>query len=244
MPNYRLDLCYDGSNYNGWQKQGNTEKTIQGRLEAALCSLLQEPVEVSASGRTDAGVHALHQVCSFRSAKQIDSIEFLPMLQNSLPRDIGLLSLSTAEPRFHARLSCRAKTYEYHLWNNTTPNVFRRRYSVTIPEALDLSSMKEASRLLLGEHDFAAFCTGKPKKSTVRRISDISFRTEGNELILSFTGDGFLYNMVRILTGTLLEVGLGKRSVASVRDALESRNRAAAGFTAPAQGLFLKEVFY
>ena len=158
---------------------------------------------------------------------------------------IGALALEEAPPRFHARLSCVEKTYVYRVWNSTEPNVFERRYVYAFPQALDTDAMRKAASLLLGRHDFAAFCTahGK-KKSTVRELRRVEIERVGDELRLAFTGDGFLYNMVRILTGTLLEVGSGQRAPESVRAALESLDRAQAGFTAPAQGLFLWDVRY
>ena len=245
MRNFRLCLCYDGSRYRGWQKQGNTPGTIQEKLETLLSRLLEQPVELNASGRTDAGVHARRQTCSFRADTELSCRELLALIQRHLPEDIGALSLSEADPRFHARLSCREKTYVSYIWNSPAPNVFRRRYSCTWPEALDTAAMKEAAALLLGRHDFRSFCSvTKTKKSTVRELRDIRITRQGKLLCLRFTGSGFLYNMVRILVGTLLEVGSGQRSAADMSRILDARDRQAAGFTAPAQGLFLWEQKY
>lgn len=245
MRNFRLTLCYDGGRYRGWQKQGNTENTIQGKLEAVLSRMLAQPVELAGSGRTDAGVHARRQVCSFRADTALDCETLLRTLRQVLPEDIGALSLEEAPPRFHARLSCTGKTYVYRIWNSEAPNVFSRRYLLPWPGALDTDAMEQAARLLLGEHDFSAFCAAKRmKKSAVRRLDEIRLERRGDELRLIFTGSGFLYNMVRILTGTLLEVGCGKRDAESVRAALLSRDRALAGPAAPAQGLFLWDVRY
>ena len=245
MRNFRLCLCYDGSRYRGWQKQGNTPGTIQEKLETLLSRLLEQPVELNASGRTDAGVHARRQTCSFRADTELSCRELLALIQRHLPEDIGALSLSEADPRFHARLSCREKTYVYYIWNSPAPNVFRRRYSYTWPEALDTAAMKEAAALLLGRHDFRSFCSSaKLKKSSVRELRDIRITRQGKLLCLRFTGNGFLYNMVRILVGTLLEVGSGQRSAADMSRILDARDRQAAGFTAPAQGLFLWEQKY
>ena len=144
MRNFRLCLCYDGSRYRGWQKQGNTPGTIQEKLETLLSRLLEQPVELNASGRTDAGVHARRQTCSFRADTDLSCGELLALIRRHLPEDIGALSLSEADPRFHARLSCREKTYVYYIWNSPAPNVFRRRYSCTWPEALDTAAMKQA----------------------------------------------------------------------------------------------------
>jgi len=245
MPNYCLTLCYEGTRYRGWQKQGNTGQTIQEKLEAALSRLLEQPVEVAGCGRTDAGVHARRQVCSFRAATERSCEELLQTLREVLPEDIGALSLTEAPPRFHARLSCRGKTYRYRLWNSDTPNVFERRYLTACPAPLDLEAMRKAAALLCGEHDFSAFCANKHmKKSAVRTLRRIDIAREGGEVRLDFNGDGFLYNMVRILTGTLLEVGTGLRRAEDMPEIIASRDRSRAGFTAPAQGLTLWDVEY
>ena len=245
MRNFKLTLCYDGGRYRGWQRQGNTENTIQAKMEAILSRLLGQEIELAASGRTDAGVHARCQVCSFRAETEADVRFMLTELRKYLPEDIGALSLEEAPARFHARLSCREKTYLYRVWNSAQPNVFERKYLHVFPGALDLDAMHEAAALLLGEHDFSAFCTNpRMKKSAVRCLTDIRIERAGGELRLFYTGGGFLYNMVRIMTGTLLEVGAGRRSAESVRAALESRDRAQAGPTAPAQGLILWDVRY
>lgn len=245
MRNFRLCLCYDGGRYRGWQKQGNTDGTIQEKIEALLSRLLAQPVEVAASGRTDAGVHARRQTCSFRADTDLSCGELLALIRRHLPEDIGALSLSEADSRFHARLSCREKTYVYFIWNSPAPNVFYRKYSYAWPDALDTAAMEQAAALLLGRHDFRSFCSvTKTKKSTVRELRDIRITRQGKLLCLRFTGSGFLYNMVRILVGTLLEVGSGQRSAADMSRILDARDRQAAGFTAPAQGLFLWEQKY
>ena len=245
MKNYRLVLSYEGTRYRGWQRQGNTAGSIQEKLETLLSRLLEQKVELAASGRTDAGVHARMQVCSFRGETKRGAEELLRELRRYLPEDIGAVSLEEAEPRFHARLSCREKTYLYRIWNSEGPNVFTRRFQLRVPQALDTAAMEQAARLLCGEHDFAAFCSLKnARRSTVRDLRAVEIRREGEELQLYFTGDGFLYNMVRILTGSLLEVGQGHRSPESLAEALQSKDRALAGPTAPAQGLCLWEVKY
>ncbi len=245
MTNFKLVLSYEGTRYRGWQRQGNTAGSLQEKLEMLLSRLLDQKVELAASGRTDAGVHARMQVCSFRAETQRSAEELLRDLRRYLPEDIGAHSLEEAEPRFHARLSCWEKTYLYRVWNSEEPNVFTRRFQLRVPEALDAEAMERAARLLCGEHDFAAFSSLKnAKRSTVRQLRSIEMRREGEELQLFFTGDGFLYNMVRILTGTLLEVGQGLRSPESVAEALQVKDRALAGPTAPAQGLCLWAVKY
>ena len=244
MRNLRLDICYDGTRYRGWQRLPGVEATIQGKLETALSRILGERIEVSGSGRTDAGVHAAHQIASFHCESSLDCGRILSELRRYLPEDIGIYSCQEAAPRFHARLNARAKTYRYRIWNSETPCVFERRFVTILPEPLDLEEMNRAAALLLGEHDFSAFCGNKKmKKSTVRRLDSLEITRRGEEIQLTFTGNGFLYNMVRILTGTLIEVGRGERAAASI-PALFGGKREQAGFLAPAQGLMLMEVFY
>ena len=245
MKNYMLTLCYDGSRYSGWQKQGNTGNTIQEKLEALLTRLLGQPVEIAGCGRTDAGVHAKCQVCSFRAQTDMDCAELLARLRQYLPEDIGALTLEEAPPRFHARLSCREKSYLYHIWNCDAPNVFERKYVYRYPGALDTYAMRRAAQAIIGEHDFTAFCANRHmKKSAVRTLRSIEIDRQGGELRILLTGNGFLYNMVRIIAGTLIEVGSGKRSAEEMPDILASLDRGRAGFTAPPQGLFLWNVEY
>lgn len=244
MRNLRLELCYDGTRYRGWQRLPGVDNTIQGKLETALSRILGEPIEVSGSGRTDAGVHAEGQVASFCCQSQMPCEEILSQLRRYLPEDIGIYSCKQVSSRFHARLNAKSKTYRYRIWNSPEPCVFQRRFVTVIPEKLDCEKMRQAAALLLGEHDFSAFC-GNPhmKKSTVRRIDSIEIRTVEKEIQLFFTGNGFLYNMVRILVGTLVEVGQGSRSAESVA-ALFGKKRSEAGILMPPQGLCLVEVHY
>ncbi|MBO2517263.1 MAG: tRNA pseudouridine(38-40) synthase TruA [Clostridiales bacterium] len=249
-----LILCYDGTRYRGWQKQGNTDNTLQQKMETLLTKLLQQETEIHASGRTDAGVHARMQVCSFRAETERSCGDLLKDIRAYLPEDIGAISLEDAPPRFHARLSCREKTYLYRIWQSNQPNVFERKYLYFLPGELDTDAMKKAADILTGRHDFSAFTTDRRvrtgKKEGEREIREIRFEqqrdAEGNPLYLniSYTGDGFLYNMARILTGTLLEVGKGRRSAESMTALLESRDREQAGPTVPAQGLTLWQVKY
>ena len=244
MPNYKLILQYDGSRYRGWQRLADSEMTVQGKLEAVLSRTFGEAVEVHGSGRTDAGVHALGQCASFRTVRDLDTEEVLATLRAFLPEDIGAVSLEYAPPRFHARLSAVEKTYRYRVWITETPCVFERRFVYVLPGNYDLRSMEAAARILEGTHDFQSFSAAKTKKSTVRTLSRIDIERVGDELRFTFTGDGFLYHMVRILTGTLLEVGRGDRSPGSVAALLSGGPRTAAGFTVPAKGLCLMEVRY
>ena len=244
MRNLRLDLCYDGTRYRGWQRLTGETNTIQGKLEQTLSRILGEPIEVSGSGRTDAGVHALGQVASFHCENPMPAGEILLQLRRYLPEDIGIYSCKEAAPRFHARLNAKRKTYCYRIWNSDAPCVFQRRYAAIFPEKLDLSAMKQAGAFLEGAHDFASFCTrAKMKKSTIREIYDLSITQEENEVRILVTADGFLYNMMRIIAGTLIEVGRGERSPVSIPK-LFGAQRQQAGFLAPPQGLCLMEVEY
>jgi len=244
MRNLRLDICYDGTRYRGWQRLPGKDDTIQGKLETTLSRILGEPVEVSGSGRTDAGVHARGQVANFHCESTMAPEEILVNLRKYLPEDIGIYSCKEVSPRFHARLNAREKTYRYRIWNSDAPCVFDRRYVTVVPEALDVDEMRCAAAHFVGEHDFSAFCTNaKMKKSTVRFIRSLTVERVGQEIQITVTGNGFLQNMVRILAGTLLEVGRGERSSDSIPD-LFGGKRADAGFLAPAQGLCLQEVYY
>lgn len=245
MNNYKLTLSYDGTRYRGWQRQGNTESTIQAKVEGALSRILGQSVEVSGSGRTDAGAHARMQVVSFRAETELTVQEILSRLRISLPEDIAANDLTIAAPRFHARLSCVGKTYIYRVQNSEVPNVFERKFMYRVSEALDVAAMEDAAKILLGEHDFTAFQSNKRmKKSAVRRIDAIDITRHGEEIRFTVSGDGFLYNMVRIIVGTLLEAGAHRMSAEDVRYALDSKVRENAGPTAPAQGLCLWEIFY
>lgn len=244
MRNIRLDICYDGTRYRGWQRLTGVDQTIQGKIEDALSRILGEPVEISGSGRTDAGAHALGQVANFHCESAMPCQEILSQLRRYLPEDIGIYSCKETSPRFHARLNAKAKTYRYRLWNSGKPCVFQRRYVTVVPEDLDVAAMEKAAQLLLGEHDFSAFSAAKSKKkSTVRRVDSIRITRQGEELWFDVTGNGFLYNMVRIMVGTLVEVGLHQREPESV-SALFGAQRAQAGRLMPAQGLCLMEVSY
>lgn len=244
MRNIRLDICYDGTRYNGWQRQTAHDNTIQGKLETALSRILGEPIEISASGRTDTGVHARGQVANFHTGSRMDCADLLAELRKYLPEDIGIYSCREVSPRFHARLNALEKTYQYRLWNSDAPCVFDRRFVAVMEEELDLARMNEAARLLLGTHDFSAFCANrKMKKSTVRTIKSFTVERVGEELRFTVTGNGFLHNMVRILVGTLVEVGRGERSVDSIPE-LFGAKREQAGFLAPGKGLCLMEVRY
>ena len=244
MRNLRLLICYDGTRYRGWQRLANSDATIQGKLENVLSKILGETIEISGSGRTDAGVHAKGQVANFHCQSNMSCEEILQQLRRYLPEDIGIYSCKEVSERFHARLNAKEKTYCYRIWNSCAPCVFERKYMTVVSEKLDVQAMNTAAAYFLGEHDFSAFCANpKMKKSTVRFIRSLDVTCNGEEIKITVTGNGFLHGMVRILTGTLLEVGMGQRAPQSV-PSLFGGKRAEAGPMAPAQGLCLMEVFY
>ncbi len=245
MQNYKLTIQYDGTRYNGWQRQGNTDNTIQGKLNETIGRYLNEEVDLAASGRTDAGVHALAQVANFKTSKYFDKDKFLGEVNSFLPQDIRITAVESVDERFHARLSAVSKTYEYVIDNASVADVFARKYSCRVEEPLNVEAMQKAATLLTGTHDYISFCGNKKfKKSSVRTVTDIVITESNGKIRIAFTGNGFLQNMVRIMAGTLIEVGLGKREAASMTAVIEAKSREAAGMMAPSEGLFLKEVRY
>ena len=237
---------YDGSRYKGWQSQKKTDATIQGKLAAVLEKFAGHPVEVQGSGRTDAGVHARGQVASFSLERESIPQEIMNYVNQYLPEDIGVIEVQEALPRFHARLSAVRKTYVYRIWNSSKPNVFERKWMHTIEEPLDVEAMKEAAEHIVGTHDFRCFqaAGGEEKETTVRTIHSLDIFRDGENVIIEVAGDGFLYNMVRIITGTLVEVGLGKKQAGDLPSIIDGLDRRKAGHTAPAEGLYLVEVYY
>ncbi len=245
MRNIKLVLAYDGTRYRGWQRLANSDNTIQGKLETVLSRFLNESIEIIGSGRTDAGVHAEGQVANFHCKSPMPPEEILANLRKYLPADIGILSCEDAEPRFHARYNAKAKTYVYRLWTSTAPCVFIRNYVYSMELPLNLEAMQKAAAHFTGTHDFRAFCSNKKfNKSTVRTIYSLDIKPVGNEIQVRIRADGFLYNMARIITGTLLEVGQSRLTPADIPGIFESENRAMAGYTVPPQGLTLMEVEY
>lgn len=245
--NIKLVLEYDGTRYDGWQKQGNTDNTIQGKLEAVLFKWSGEAIEIHGSGRTDAGVHARGQVANFHIDANVcpDARTAMEYLNRYLPEDIRVVRAEEAAERFHSRLLAVRKTYAYFVETADRKNVFERKYVYGLGEKMDVVAMRAAAEYLIGEHDFKSFCSNKKmKKSSVRRLDSIVIEEQGSKVVFTYTGNGFLYNMVRILTGTLIEVGLGKRSAEEMKGILETMNREAAGVTVPPEGLFLMNVEY
>ena len=243
MRNLRLDICYDGTRYRGWQRLSGVENTIQGKLETVLSRILNESVEISGSGRTDAGTHAIHQVANFHCNSAMPSSQILQQLRMYLPEDIGIYSCKDVSERFHARLNAKTKTYRYRIWNSDVPCVFERKFVAIDTRTMNLDAMQESCSYFLGTHDFSAFCANKTKKSTESYIEELNIERNGNELVFTVTGNGFLHHMVRIMVGTLVEIGVGERKSESIPK-LFGAERAAAGVLMPACGLCLMEVNY
>ena len=245
MNNYRLKIQYDGTRYHGWQRQKNGFDTIQGRIEQVLSRQMGHSVEIDGAGRTDAGVHAREQVANVHLDYNGTTEELRECLNEYLPEDIRILEVEIAGERFHSRLNATGKVYEYRLCKKGCFDVFARKYQWQMEEILDVARMKEAVGFLLGEHDFKGFCTkASRKKSTIRRLDAIDIEETESAVILRFSGNGFLYNMVRILTGTLVEIGTGTRGISTIEEIFERKERVLAGMTAPAKGLTLVRVKY
>lgn len=245
MKNYKVILQYEGTRYQGWQKQDSTDNTIQGKLEALLGKMTGRTVAVDGSGRTDAGVHAYGQVANFHIDTDKTPEEIMDYMNEYLPEDIAVIAIEIVGERFHSRLNAKQKTYQYRVRNSKIPDVFNRKYVYEVTDALKIGKMREAADRLTGTHDFKAFTsTKKGKKSTVRTIESIRIEEMDGEIRFTYTGDGFLYHMVRILTGTLLEVGMGKKQVEEMDTILASCDRQQAGMLIPSKGLCLIEVRY
>jgi len=244
MRKLKLTLEYDGTGYGGWQVQANAD-TVQGRVEAALREVLREEVRIHGAGRTDAGVHALGQVAHFETASALPAENILKGANTHLPPDIVILKAEEADLDFHARYSARSKTYRYRILLREVRSPLERFRALRVAPPLDLERMRSAAKPLTGRHDFAAFAAaGGSVKETVRNLTHLEIKEEGDGLTLEFRGDGFLYRMVRNLVGTLLEVGKGNLSVEEVSGILRSRDRTQAAPTAPACGLYLVRVDY
>ncbi len=242
--NIRLVIEYDGKDFNGWQKQ-NDKLNIQGEIERAIEIITGEKVELIASGRTDAGVHALNQIANFKIDKDIN-IEKLPYALNSqLKKSVRIKTAELVDNEFHSRYHAKKKTYRYVINNSSQGSSIYRNLEYNFPLHLDEKLMQEAIEYFIGEHDFKAFkASGGSTKSSVRTIYNASVRREGERIYIELTGNGFLYNMVRIIAGTLLDVGLGRIKPEEVKEIIESKDRSRAGKTLPPNGLFLVNVDY
>ena len=244
MRNIKLTLQYDGTAYHGWQMQQNAP-TVQETLGNAIAQITGVMPQLTGSSRTDAGVHAKKFVCNFKTETTIPAERIPTALNTYLPDDIVCLLAEDAGPDFNARFSAKKKCYTYYILNSKQPDAFLRNYSWHFPYEIDISKMKKAAEAFLGKHDFAGFAaSGFTVKTTVREIYSLDIEKEGDLIKITVTGDGFLYNMVRIMAGTLAFAGCGKIEPESVADIIESKDRKRAGVTAPPCGLFLTEVYY
>ncbi len=239
MKNIRLTLRYDGTKYFGFQRQKD-KPTIQKKLEECLGKILGEEAEIIGSGRTDAGVHALAQTVNFRTETNLEPKEIMALLNAHLPWDIAVTEAKYASERFHSRYNVLRKTYTYRINTRGYVNVFERKYVYDYFKPLDPDKMREAAALIIGTHDFKGFsAVKKTDKSTVRTIFSAEIEEKEGELDITYTGSGFLRNMVRILTGTLIEIGSGEKDISVINEVFETKDRLKAGFTAPAQGLIM-----
>ena len=246
MRNIKLTIEYDGTRYNGWQSQSNGS-AIQDKIEDAIYKLTNEKVRIAGAGRTDSGVHAYGQVANFYTSSSIPADKFSFALNTILPEDIVVKKSEEANHDFHAGFSAKGKRYEYLIYNSTHPSALLRNKSWHVFYCLDVESMKEAASYLIGTHDFASFMAkdnDSRMKSTIRTIREASVVREGNIIKIGISGNGFLYNMVRIIAGTLTDVGRGKLKAGCINDIINGRDRRLAGKTAPPQGLYLVEVYY
>jgi tRNA pseudouridine38-40 synthase len=242
--NIRLDISYDGTKYLGWQRLGDSELTIQNKIEKVLERLVEHEVEIIGSGRTDAGVHARMQVANVHLDTDKNCKTIKEYLNKYLPEDISVTSVIEVDERFHARFDVVDKTYLYRLWMNENKPIFERKYVTEIAEKLNVNKMIVAAKLLEGTHDFKAFSSKSTKKSTIRTINKITIEEKENEIHIYVNANGFLYNMVRNIVGTLLEVGQNKREVSTINEIINKKDRKLAGERAPAKGVTLYNVNY
>ena len=254
MKNILLTIEYDGTGFKGWQRQPHV-RTVQGELERVLSFACKEEITINGTSRTDAGVHALGQRATFTMSSGLP-VEKLPLVVNNLlsggmhsqhlAGDVRIVAAEEVSADFHARFDSKGKMYRYIIRNAADVDIFRRNYCYQMTEPLDEEAMREAGKYIVGTHDFKCFqaAGGEEKETTVRTIYSLNVQRHGENVVIEVAGDGFLYNMVRIITGTLVEVGRGKKNPEDLKDIIESKDRRKAGHTAPAEGLYLVEVYY
>ncbi len=244
MRNIKLTIEYDGKEYNGWQKQPN-KLNIQGTIEKAISSITEEEIQLNASGRTDAGVHAIGQVANFKTNSNLSIDKFAIAINSRLKKNITIKNAEEVDENFHARYNCKKKTYRYIINNSKYGTAIYRGLQYHVPQQLDMQAMKKAIKYFEGEHDFKAFkASGTSSKSSIRTIYKANVEKIDDKIIITLTGNGFLYNMVRIISGTILEVGLGKIKPEEIKYIIEQKDRTKAGKTLPAHGLYLVSVEY
>ena len=252
--NLLLTIEYDGSEFSGWQRQPE-RRTVQGELERVLSKVCGVPIQINGTSRTDAGVHALGQRASFKLKSGIPTDKVKLAANNILAGgknlasqvgDVRILQVEEMPEDFHARFDSKGKKYRYVIYNGEEQNIFRRKYCYQVQKNLDVEAMQNAAKHIVGTHDFASFQSagGQERETTVRTVFSLDVFRNGQDVVIEIAGDGFLYNMVRIITGTLVEVGLGKRKADDLVSIIESTDRTKAGHKAPAEGLYLVEVYY
>ena len=244
MRNIKLTIEYDGKDFNGWQKQP-TKLNIQGEIERAIETITGERIELIASGRTDAGVHALGQIANFKTNSTIPIEKFPVAINSKLKKSVRIQKAEEVEERFHSRYNCKQKTYRYIINNSEQGTAIYRNLEYYIPMKLNIKEMKKAIKYFEGEHDFSGFkASGTSSKSSVRKIYKTEIKQEGERILIELTGNGFLYNMVRIIAGTLVDVGLGKIKAEEIPEIINSKDRTRAGKTLPPYALYLVNVEY
>lgn len=244
MRTIKLTISYDGTRYNGWQLQKNG-RTVQGEIEKAIEKVFGRLHRLHAASRTDAGVHAKSQVAHFKTTERIPVDKIAVALNSRLPEDISIIRAEEVPGEFHARFDAKTKHYRYHVLNSKKRDPFSERYAWRVPYSLDVPLMRKESKVLLGEHDFKSFqASDKRERSSTRRITKISVKKKGSSVDIDIEGNGFLYNMVRNIAGTLVDIGRGYLPAGSMKKILKAKDRTKAGPTAPAKGLFLMEVKY
>ncbi len=244
MQNYKMTISYDGTNYRGWQRLKDDVKSIQFKIERVLSELYQYDIKIIGSGRTDAGVHAMSQIANFHADSTHTTEDIYKYLNHYLPEDIAVINIEIVDEKFHSRFNVLEKHYEYKIWNGIHSSVFERKTSYWMKDSLSIDKMKEAAKLLIGKHDFLGFSTKSKKKNTIRDIKNIKISNEGSMIIIDIYGDGFLYNMVRIIVGTLIEIGQSKKDIDVIQQIFTSGIREDAGYTVPGKGLCLVNVTY
>jgi len=244
--NYRLNISYDGTKYKGWQRQTSTSNTIQGKIEETLSKYFDKNILITGASRTDAGVHAKMQVCNFKVDKEIDVDKLRMDLNKYLPSDIVVNDVIKVDDRFHSRFNAVKKTYSYTIWKSDAkyPPLFNRKYVYSYDYLINVDKLKEVAKMFVGKHEFKGFSSDKTKKGTVRTIEKIDISGDELMVAIKITGDGFLYNMIRIIIGTMLEIARGEKDIKIINDVFATQNRELAGFTVPACGLVLEKIHY
>lgn len=242
--NYKMIISYDGTHYRGWQRLKNDEKSIQYKMERVLSELYKSEIKVIGSGRTDAGVHALCQTANFHADNTFTTAEIYKYVNHYLPEDIAVSNVDLVDEQFHSRFNVSERHYQYKIWNGIHSNVFERKNSYWVKEPLNTSAMKAAAKLFIGTHDFLGFSSKSKKKNTTKEIYNITITNDGPMIIIDLYGEGFLYNMVRIMVGTLIEIGLSKKDIGVIQRVFTSGLREDAGYTVPGKGLCLVDITY